>query len=177
MRCRGIRIRGVTRVRIQRNGTGQLHRFYLSRPYSWFTSGVFWLGQPCLPCNFQGTGPFLKAPAEKAMGSVPKVSFGRGSIRSSLRQGCMAAIHVLFHRERATLASIRRGGTTKWQDHQLAEANGPEADISHCGLSDCQRPDHLTGTVCFAGFPGGTVTTLAETLLVLICRPIRCDCA
>lgn len=69
----------------------------------------------------------------------------------------MAAIHVLFHRERATLASIRRGGTTKWQDHQLAEANGPEADSSHRGLSDCQRPDHLTGTVCFAGFPGGTV--------------------
>jgi hypothetical protein len=69
----------------------------------------------------------------------------------------MAAIQVLFQREKATLASICRGGTTKWQDHQLAEANGPEADSSHRGLSDCQRPDHLTGTVCFAGFPGGTV--------------------
>ena len=69
----------------------------------------------------------------------------------------MAAIQVLFHREKATLASTCRGGTTKWQDHQLAEANGPEADSSHRGLSDCQRPDHSTGTVSFAGFPSGTV--------------------
>ncbi len=61
----------------------------------------------------------------------------------------MEVIQVLFHREKATLDSIRRGGTTKWQDHQLAEANGPEADSSHRGLSDCQRPDHLTGTASY----------------------------